>query len=446
MLMRGVAASLILAVCFLWFAGRGPYRALGDSGDFTSNITAARAWWDGGNPYANADQLVAWQILSPGGGGPAPDPWHTPAVYPPTLLPLLAPLALLPWEAARLILLGVSLGMTLLLIASLQRLATLSWREPRGLLLTAATLALAPLHAAFYKGNLVVWVVAFIAAAAVAAREGNPRRAGVLLGLAIAIKPPLGLPLALVFLLLRGRCPWSMSVPALVVVPGLLFGLFLAQPAMWRTPWFATWRENLRLSASPGNVNDFSAANPERFQLVNLQRLLSTLLQDRLVVEMLAAFFTMGLFLMLFLGARRVGRSSLAASPDPLLCLSIAAVASLLPVYHRFYDAVLVCFPLAWAIAVWPRQGALPVLVLVSPFFASLAAVLGVWEAEGRLPAAVTDTFAGRVLVAPHQVWALCGIAVALLWRLRQQEDGAVTTMAAAPDLPLQHQAEQRVG
>jgi hypothetical protein len=87
--------------------------------------------------------------------------------------------------------------------------------------------------------------------------------------------------------------------------------------------------------------------------------------------------------------------------------------------YHRFYDAVLLLIPLAWAISAIAQRrtvaAAWGVLLLMVPFFLNAATVLKVMEQRAPLPAWLLDQWWWNTLVLPQQAWALLGMAVLLI-------------------------------
>ena len=104
--------------------------------------------------------------------------------------------------------------------------------------------------------------------------------------------------------------------------------------------------------------------------------------------------------------------------PMSLLELSTAVVISLLPIYHRVYDAALLVLPLAWALsqtsAVTYRHR-LVTLLCVAPFFVPGSTLLELQVQAGRIPEAMTHAWWWRTLVLPHQVWALLVMSITLL-------------------------------
>src|SRR5690606_32496529 len=98
------------------------------------------------------------------------------------------------------------------------------------------------------------------------------------------------------------------------------------------------------------------------------------------------------------------------------------AVISLLPVYHRVYDAGLLLLPLGWALLarrpVTARHRRLALWLLV-PFLLPGVSILERLEDTGFVFAGVTKSWWWQALVIPHQVWTLLALAIVLLFGLR---------------------------
>ena len=106
-----------------------------------------------------------------------------------------------------------------------------------------------------------------------------------------------------------------------------------------------------------------------------------------------------------------------AGNDRELLELSTIAVISLLPVYHRFYDATLLVLPLCWAF-VWLRReraSAALSLGLMLPFLIPGGTLLETMQIAGRIPRALTNHWWWEAVVMPHQVWALLFLSIVLL-------------------------------
>jgi Glycosyltransferase family 87 len=404
---RAVAfAAVLLAGVYL--AWRGIWRSGVESGDLAVGYSAARAWLGGQNPY---DAGILAGELARAGGDPGTvsnlsDQLRN--VYFPTTLPVFVPLALLGWPEARLLGLGLNVAATLFIAFGVVRLAGWSMTSTKGLALTAFVLALAPIHTTIAFGQTGILATAALVAAMLAEREKRPRFAGLLYGVAAVIKIQIGLPF-LFYLIWRRR--WAMPATAtLVIVASTLVSVVAMQAAA--TSWSSTWLANLGWLSRPGGINDPGPLNPDRFSLLDLRYPLRTIIDNGIAVDLLTVG-VIGVAALVYIWARQ-GRD---ARPD-LLSLAFVAVLGLLVTYHRYYDAVLLAIPLAWAGSVLGtvrRREGLVILVLCADFLLPMQSILHDLQLTGTLPGSVTDGAIWTTILLSQHAWALVLMAFCML-------------------------------
>jgi hypothetical protein len=389
-------------------AWRGVGRALGDSEDLAVGFTAARAWWLGLDPYAVAP-LKAVLLAADGGSlasGDLLDGLRN--VYFPTTLLIFLPIAAVPWPIAWPLMLGLNLAASMVIVLGLVRVLDWHLWSTRALWLAAVILALGPLHLTMALGQTAIVATALLVAAFLLEHAGHARSAGVLYGLATAVKVQIGLPFV-AYLAWRRR--WA-SLAAAGLVLAALTGLSVARMAVAGVPWFDSWMANLALLSGPGGVNDPSEQNPERYSLINLQYPLGSIIADAGLANLLTlALVAAAAVLSVWLIRGRRPR-------EELLALSIVAVLGLLVTYHRYYDAVLLAIPIAWAMTVlgtarW-MMGAI-VLLLSLDFVVPVLGILRTVEQRELLPPSVTGSAFWEIVLAPSQVWTLVLMAIVLL-------------------------------
>jgi len=119
-----------------------------------------------------------------------------------------------------------------------------------------------------------------------------------------------------------------------------------------------------------------------------------------------------------------------------LLAYSVVAVLTLLCAYHRFYDAVFLILPLAWAFGEFRttlRHQAIASVVLIMVFLIPGASLLFSLVKWGWVPASISQAWWWQALVMPHQVYTITAVAFCLLWALirrRAADDGAAMVSA----------------
>jgi hypothetical protein len=165
-----------------------------------------------------------------------------------------------------------------------------------------------------------------------------------------------------------------------------------------------------------------SSLNPERYSLVNLQYLLGSL-------GLSAPWADLITYAAVSLAA--LAMIALFRSPDSrseLLPLAIVATLTLLVTYHRYYDAVVLALPIAWAMAAWRtpqrRLGVLS-LVLCANFILPVQTALHDLEQRQIVPSALTDGVIWKTVLMTS-VWALILLAAVLI----------VAAAGASRDLP----------
>ena len=404
-------ATLGLAVAY--FAWRGAWRALLDSQDLTVGYAAARGWLLGHDPYLVVSLKSV--LLEAGGGalatGDLLDGLRN--VYFPTSLPVFLAIAIVSWPNAVLLMLALNVAASLLIATGLVRILGWHWTSGRALGLVAFVIALGPLHLTMSLGQTGILATAGIVAALLLERSGHRVLAGALYGLATAVKVQIGLPFV-AYLLWRGR--WATAWSAVSVIGGLT-ALSVLRMHVAGVPWFDSWQQNVALLLGPGGVNDSGPLNPERYSLINLQYPLSYLVPGGLANVLSVAAVGGGATAMVWLIRGRHPRNE-------LLAISIVSVLGLLVTYHRYYDAVLLALPIAWAFSVlgtaeW-RQGAI-VLVLSLDFVVPILGAMRNIQQEQILPSSVTDSLLWQFVVMPLHTWVLVAMGLVMLWAATQQ-------------------------
>ncbi len=186
-------------------------------------------------------------------------------------------------------------------------------------------------------------------------------------------------------------------------------------------PWFTSWTANLRALSGPGGINDPSPLNPERYSLINLQYLLESFGVTGIAADLItySAVAIAALALVTFVRGRDPDRG--------LLILSGVAVLCLLVTYHRYYDAVLLVIPVAWAVSRLRSSPAIAItaLVLCANFLLPLQTAFHDIAGRGILPAWLTGSAIWETVVMTQHVWALVLLAVVILFAAARYGESA---------------------
>lgn len=403
------------------FLLRGPGRYLpgpGNWNDLSQNYTASKLWLRGQSPAdpRNFVELWRWE----GHSRLDLDDIRTHLAPPPGGLVVLAPLAALPWSIAKNVWLAILLASFAGTVWAMASTAGYRWHELRTLAFIAACLALAPFQTGIASGNTSILVIGLCALAIWTAHSHRDLAAGILFGVACAIKPQLGAFLVLYYLVRRR---WKLFGTAVACTCALtLIGALYLQ---LRAPsWIQDYLQNARGFVISNHIDDFTVANPSRFTLINLQVPFFSMTGSSKSANLLAFAIVAVLVSVWIYWVFRTEQRA----PE-LLSLGAISALALLPVYHRFYDAALLVVPLCWCVDnfIGPSKRIARVsLLCMAPFFVPGAAFLEQLAAIGRVPASVVQSFAWDGLLMPHETWALLMLFVVLLYGMSVDQKSAI--------------------
>ena len=412
---------------------RGPIRFFRSQlawNDFLSPYIQADAFRHGKNPYLASSILLFWPSENPlpafvvrdTANGSLPAKRGIPSLYPVTSLVLLAPFAFLRWPAAEILWIAVNLATLLLALGLMVEMSGVEWQNLRVSFFLAAALALAPLHTGLATANPAVLAIALTIAVVWAGCSGRENACGILLAFALCLKPTIAFALLLYYVLRRR---WK-----IVAVVSAVTGVIAAIGAGWLTyekvPWLTSYFANNRQVLAPGGLADFTSADPLRFNLVNAQVLFYSLFGSVSVAQWLSLLLAAALFTVWLLFRPGHGDSRERLTQREFLEISTLLVLSLVPVYHRFYDAGLLLWPMAWATLLVHRPGTqFLTMFVLGPFFVPGAAVLVRWQEQGRIPSQITGGWWWNVLVMPHEIWCLLVLSALLLFFMTRRRKTA---------------------
>jgi hypothetical protein len=275
-----------------------------------------------------------------------------PFLNPPTALPLFALFAVLPLPLSLTIWTVGNLLAGLALVAwSQNTLRTQDGMDDRGgpyglvpwalspAVIVGLTVALVVSDASlltFYLGQLSILAAVLLLAALAAQGRGRPVWAGVCLALA-TVKVPTMLPFLLLFLRKADRWAWA------ALGAGVLALCLLSGPPSRLPGRLATLVERIQQLEAPGAVNDYSFEGPRHENMLGFGRALYCVgLRDRRVIRVAE-------YLVLAVLGAWVSRQILSREglPRAAAC-SLVALYSVVFLYHRNYDAVILALPLAY--------------------------------------------------------------------------------------------------
>ena len=323
---------LVFCAAALYFVARGPWRAIGsvNSYDFASVYGATRCWLHGENPY---DMRAVAREVHAAGDDPATLPYTDPppSVYLPTVLPIVAPMAWLPWKAARFVWASVSMAAFALSLGLMFRRCMLN--TPQTWLLGAGVLLFSATSSGLSTGNPSVISCGLTLAGVLLILEQRIIAGAMLLGLAHSIKPQISIA-ALVVLALWGY--WravglSFLIPAITALVSFLRVCSFDQYGVW----LLTLQRDIADTSLPGGLNDPSPANYFSYHLINEAAILTVWLHNPFVVRALVWISVAVLACTYLLLRKNVSGDRRLRDLAFFCCLSLVLV------YHRYYDAQL---------------------------------------------------------------------------------------------------------
>ena len=405
----------LLAVAAGVFVLRGPLRAWRYREawvDFAVPYVEARCWLQGLNPYDEALHRAEWHrtggygLETLGGRGAAATPYF------PAALPLIAPFALLPWSGAREAWIAVSCVLLAALAVCAGRMRASATIDQQ-LLISALLLLAPPTHTLLWTGNLTLAsVAAGVAGHYWAEIRSRPVLAGFLIALSVAAKPQIGAWVLLFELLSRRWRPIASAVVCLASLTAVFAFWLLVHGADWLGAYLTMSHAYL----GPGLATDFAGIDPRRFNLLNVQVIFAGFTGNRTAAGLLGWLLVLALLAVWsrgFFRARTAG--------ERLLAFGTLLTLSLLPVYHRIYDAIVLVIPAVWVLAPAPAAGrrlTAAVRVLLALFLLPTGSILVAAAVVGGIPPALADAWWWNAFVMPHQNWVLLGLAAGLLLAL----------------------------
>lgn len=416
---------ICFAAALLFAFVRGPVRSMapGGSSDFSLIWLSTRAWLVGESPYSVEATDRVWAKHSGETKPPENERIAAILVYPPSTFAVLAPWCWMDWHPSKVI--WAATGY-LLLVGSVVVLLGLAGLSPGGLawwFAGAAMLAMFPGHTGISVGQPVALVMFLIVWAQAMRVLGRWNASGVAIGLASAIKPQIGL-LFLAYEAGRGR--WRTVIAGvLTLAAAAAVGVLVLR--LYGIDWLPAWRDNMRAFVLTDNA-DPSLANPLRYHLVNLHVWLHAFLADPTMVNRMV----WGVTVSLCLGFLAFDRFR-AESRSEMVSLSMVACVSLMLVYHRGYDAVVLLIPAAMFAARWSRRRFgwrdLLAAACLAVYLVPGATTLVEFAKWGTIPAWVVEGWWWNGILIPHAAIAVLMLSVLLVLERR---DAARSASASA--------------
>jgi hypothetical protein len=392
---------IVLMLGDLIFRGIVPSVTTGKN-DFTDPYVGAYLWRHGTNPYDTGVATAAGKVLTGSQMRVVP-------IYPPTTYLLISPFTLLPWKWANFILAILETLGVCIIAWCIVGISGRTWRDEAAWIISALVLAFASFHTSVHVANLSVVSTALCLVSVYLATKDNDLPAGILLGIAACLKPHLGIWL---FGFYAFKRKWRL-LAAGIITGGALLVTSMVRVGLSPTGLLTNYFANLKYWFGPGGENDFSLANPLRFELANFQLILDPLLGRSSATAIALCIGALGLCIWIY-AILRNPRYSTALALTALIALSF------LPVYHRVYDTGILTLLLAWIFESDHRQHTLKRIALALFFILLLPSQSLAVRAQSYLSPLAIHSWWWNSMIAPYTAWTLLALSVVLLYALVQ--------------------------
>ena len=399
---------VVIVFGFLMFAYRGIYRGVRHqlTNDFFGIYTISKAWLAGQELYSTQVFVDTFQRASGYSLGRNTLPLASKYTALPGMVPLIAPFSAFRWQTANTIWVLFGAAILVLMLWRFSRISDVP--NLKVLMFFICSLLLGPIHTGLAAVNITPLLVGLMGISYLLYRQEQWMFSGILLGIVGCCKPHIAGAMVLVLLVERAWKPLAVSV-----LTGLAsVGLFVGRLAIAGVPWWHGFVERTRYFGAIGGANDFSLANSARYELTNMQVILGSLTNSRVLANTIAIAVGAALVIAWWVAVRRHGKTNLFA-------FATINVILLLPSYHRFDDISVVVFLLATAFLTssrpWLRQ---TVTAATLVFLLPIAAVMVNLAETGRIPATLLNERAFQLTFLTFHIWFLLALSGLLLWKM----------------------------
>lgn len=339
--------TVVLCVTALFFLVKGGLLATHNYGsyDFITVYCGSRCLIEGCNPY---DPSQLQQQFSRAGGHENESRGFEayPPVYPPSTLVAFTPLARIGFRAARFLWFLLNGSLFLVAIGLVLSLNPLSQRWLASLF---ACLILLNSIVLLHSGQPGIFAIAtLMISCTLFLRERYLAIASLLLMLSLVVKPQIGLFVAIFFFIRRSHRRY-VSAAIIGALAFLLTGAMVLNRRPSSSEWLSDLRTNVATSLTPGHIND---PNEPGSTEINLQGATSLMFANAKMSDAVSY----GIFAILF-AIWGVGVWRMHSDPEGhIVLLGALLVLSLLPAYHRYYDAAILFLTLPAILVIFRKS------------------------------------------------------------------------------------------
>jgi hypothetical protein len=356
------------------------------------------------------------QAMHLGSNGPY---FHSGDVYPPGAMLFFYPLSYLPQIFASSIVLWLSAALYLAGVWFLGKKLLQSGHELRFTVLVVLSLLWGPALAGFHSNNVSLIVIGLLLLLATGCMPIDSWAFPVVLGIALSLKPQLGV-LFLLYLLSRTR--WSalwktLFVTAIVTIASLAW-IWVVEPN-----WLADYRQEQADFNSLGGWGDVTYGSTSRFVLINLQVAIYPWVHHVGRSRLIGAFIA-AILVVIWIIVDRKARQR----PNEFLALASLLPISLIGVFQQFYNGALLVLCLAATLTLRRSRGSWIAFLVLCFFLVRPAPIykrLPSRFLDGGVPSIFWNSFG-----VGFSAWLTFITCVVMLWLYWRWSRGKETLVA----------------
>lgn len=401
---------LLTALVFLEFLTRGPFLAMqGRGSDMTTPYVAAVRLLHHQDPYSPVGVLKEMQDrgIVPAMGL---DESSLHPIYPPIALTLFLPLALFQWTVARALYVLLCAAFYTFIAIRFAGLIGTDWRSLRRWFFLAFVFGLAPMQTAIRLANPSAIACILFLLSLLLAYEKNDTGAALSLALCLCMKPTIGPPAVLFFLLCR-RWRLLAFCAGFIAVVGAITLLFMVPIDR---SWIPNFRENTNFLFSREGAASFFGPYSA---CINLQMPFFAIFRNEHAANILAWISASLITVWWILAFRR--SSKLNPQWNWPLVAAISLI-GLLPVYQRNYNAGIVLLALLLVFQHLELRESKAILFLAVVFLLPIRSILFM-KVASHLPHAFIASSVWQAGFLCLDSWALVAIVILAIRAASQQ-------------------------
>jgi|GEM_PF-5280777 len=405
-----VQVIIIFNILFIitWFWLNAASSGIKNAGlDFATPFFATKAWLHGANPYDDFYIAKLWQKETGKALTTLIDTGRL-SLYPITTFPILFPFTFFNFNQAKILWFSINFLCLIYQIYIFIKLANLKYTQLGAIIIASLALLFIPNKIGFIQANIGFFTVSCVIFSLWAYFNNNDIFSGIFIAISCAIKPHVGIPFLLLFIINK---KWKVLAVFIISLSVALFVSLYIIGLDHCITYLTSFENNIIFSMSKGEINDPSLNNPFNFHLINLQHPLWAIFNDKLITNF-TTFLIVGVELIIFISL--VKRYKI--KKIDLIQISTLSSIILLPIYHRIYDAsiLFVNVPLAMILSCtkYKIYGLILLTILLPFILINSANFIHFIAIYGYVSNQLSQSLIWKAFLQPHQSWLIFSLSV----------------------------------